>query len=216
MYEIIKENVLYVAKEMLKRGLTDGTAGNVSVIDRANDCIAITPSGLPYEQMDEEQVCVMDSTGKIIASPCKPSSEWRMHLRVFSAREDISVVLHTHSRYSIAMASTHTPLPAITVDMAAYCGPLAPVIPYRTPGSEELAALVAQELGQGRQAVLLANHGSLVVAPEAEIALEAAAALELAAMAYIRGSVVAPPVPIPEEEVDKLFCLVYGESKGVV
>jgi L-fuculose-phosphate aldolase len=216
MLEELKEKVVALGKEMLTRQLTDGTSGNISMIDRKSGAIAITPSSMPYGSMTSDQICVLDLTGKKIEGACKPSSEWQMHLRAFAARQDVSCVLHTHSRYSIALACTHTNLPAITVDMAAYCGAVAPVVPYRTPGTEELASLVAQELAKGYRAVLLANHGSLVIAPDEEIALEAAVALELAAMAFIRGYHVARPIPIPEDEVDKLLHLIYGVSTSAV
>ena len=216
MLEELKEKVVALGKEMLIRHLTDGTSGNISMIDRKSGAIVITPSSLPYGSMTNDQICVLDMTGKKIEGAYKPSSEWRMHLSAFAARQDISCILHTHSRYSIALACTHTDLPAITVDMAAYCGAVAPVIPYRTPGTIELASLVAEELAKGYRAVLLANHGSIVIGPDEGIAIEAAEALELAAMAFIRGYHVARPVPIPEDEVEKLLLLVYGDSTRAI
>lgn len=216
MLEDLKEKVVFLAKEMLARQLTDGTSGNVSIIDRESGAVVMTPSGLPYDHMTADQVCVLDSSGNKIEGSTKPSSEWQMHLAAYAARQDINCVLHTHSRYSIALACTHTDLPAITIDMAAYCGAIAPVVPYCTPGTEALACRVAQELEKGRRAVLLANHGNLIIGPDAEITLEAAVALELAAMAFIRGCSFARPVPIPENEVNKLLRLVYGESKSAI
>jgi len=216
MLEELKEKVVVLAKEMLTRQLTDGTSGNISMIDRKSGAIVITPSSMPYDSMTSDQICVLDPSGKKIEGTCKPSSEWQMHLGAFAARQDVNCVLHTHSRYSIALACTHTNLPAITVDMAAYCGSVAPVVPYRTPGTEELASVVSQELAKGYRALLLANHGSLVIGPDAEITLEAAVALELAAMAFIRGSHVAPPVPIPQDEVNKLLELIYGENTSAI
>jgi L-ribulose-5-phosphate 4-epimerase len=216
MLEELKDKVVALSKEMLARQLTDGTSGNVSMIDRTNGAFVITPSGLSYETMTRDQICVLDLEGKKIEGVFKPSSEWQMHLACYTTRQDITCVLHSHSRYLIALACTHTNLPAITVDMAAYCGAVAPLVPYRTPGTRELAVLVAQELAKGHRAVLLANHGSLVIGPDDEIVLEAAVALELAAMAYIRGYPIARPVPIPEADVKILLGLVYGESTGAI
>jgi L-ribulose-5-phosphate 4-epimerase len=216
MLEVLKEKVVVLAKEMLIRQLTDGTSGNISMIDRKTGAIVITPSSMPYNDMTSDQICVLDKTGKLIEGGFKPSSEWQMHLGAFTARKEINCVMHTHSRYLIALACTHTDLPAITVDMAAYCGAVAPVVPYRTPGTEELASLVTQELTKGYRALLLANHGSLVVGPDEVITLEAGVALELAAMAFIRGYHVAQPVPIPEGEVNKLLQLIYGESTSAI
>jgi L-fuculose-phosphate aldolase len=216
MLEELKDKVISLSKEMLVRQLTDGTSGNVSMIDRKSEAIVITPSSMPYDSMTSDQLCVLDMSGKKLEGAFKPSSEWQMHLGAYAARQDVNCVLHTHSRYSIALACTHTNLPAITVDMAAYCGSMAPVVPYRTPGTEELASLVSQELAKGHRALLLANHGSLVIGPDEDITLEAAVALELAAMAFIRGYHVARPIPIPEDEVKKLLNLIYGESTSAI
>jgi L-fuculose-phosphate aldolase len=216
MYEEIRQHTVWLAKEMLRRGLTDGTSGNVSVLDSTRQFIAITPSGEPYQTMTDAIIPVLDLDGKQVWGHLKPSSEKAMHLAAFHRCSNINTVLHTHSRYAIAMACAHTDLPAITVDMAAYCGKSAPVVPYILPGTQKLAEAIAGELAKGRRALLMANHGTLVVAPSPEIAIEAADALELAAMAYIRGCIVGKPVPIPAEDIEKLLAMIYGDNPGAV
>jgi L-fuculose-phosphate aldolase len=158
---------------------------------------------------------VIDFEGKVVWGKNKPTSEYHMHLAALKARQVIQGVIHTHSRFAIAMACVHQSLPAITVDMAAYCGKEAPVVPYLTPGTERLAAVVAEKIKEGYRAMLLANHGTLFVSPDLDLLIEGAEALELAAMAYIRGSTLDVPQPIPETEVDILLDLVYGQQKAV-
>jgi L-fuculose-phosphate aldolase len=216
VYEGIRKTVADLAVRMLEMSLTDGTSGNVSAIDRASGAVAITPSAVPYEGMTADMIPVVDLCGARLWGDRKPSSELPMHLAAYEARPDAAIVLHTHSRYAIAVACTNTDLPAITVDMAAYCGSAAKLVPYNTPGSAELARAVASMFSQGHRALLLANHGTLLVAPDAQIGIEAAEALELNAMAYVRSSVIGRPVPIPSEEVQKLLALVYGEEQRAV
>lgn len=215
MIEKTRILVASIAEEMLDRGLTDGTAGNVSILDEETQLVAVTPSGIPYRGMTADQIPVINSAGEVVWGEYKPTSEYRMHLAALKARSDITAVIHTHSRFAVALACVHQVLPAITVDMAAYCGKEAGVIPYMTPGTEELALSVADYLKKEYKALLLANHGALFVAPEPEMLLEGAEAIELAAMAFIRGSGIANPKPIPEQEIDKLIDMVYGKKKAI-
>lgn len=207
--------VTKLAQVMLNRGLTDGTSGNLSILDAESQVVAITPSGIPYQAMTADQIPVLNLSGKKVWGDYKPSSEYRMHIAAIKARPGITAVVHTHSRYAIALACIHQPLPAITVDMAAYCGAEAPVVPYRTPGSDAIASAVSDYIRQGFSAMLLANHGTLFVSQETEILIDAAEALELAAMAYIRGSIINTPRPIEKQEVEKLLAMVYGEKRAV-
>lgn len=210
-----RERLAGIAREMLARGLTDGTSGNISLLDKPSQLVAVTPSGLPYLEMTADQIPVLSLAGEVVWGECPPTTEYLMHLAALTSREDISAVIHTHSRFAIAMASAHRALPSITVDMAAYCGKEAPVIPYQTPGSKKLASSIADYVQQGYRAMLLANHGTLFVAPESGLLIDGAEALELAAMAYIRSSVIGEPQPLLEEDVDRLLDLVYGQKKAI-
>ena len=207
--------VAKIAKEMLARGLTDGTAGNVSIQDEESQLIAVTPSGISYHGMTPDQIPVINPAGEIVWGEYAPTSEYRMHLAALKARTDIIAVIHTHSRFSVALACVHQALPAITIDMAAYCGKEAAVIPYMTPGTEELALAVADFIKRGYRGMLLANHGALFVAPDPEMLIEGAESIELAAMAFIRGSGIDRPKPIPDQEIDKLLDLVYGKKRAI-
>lgn len=215
MIEKTRERLAEIAREMLVRGLTDGTSGNISILDDSTQLVAVTPSGMPYLEMTANQIPVLNLEGEVVWGDYKPTSEYLMHLAALKSRDDITAVIHTHSRFAIAMASIHHPLPSITVDMAAYCGKEAPVIPFQIPGSDELASSVTDYVQRGYRAMLLANHGTLFVAPESGFLIDGAEALELAAMAYIRGSVVGEPQPLLEMDVDRLLELVYGQMRAI-
>jgi len=215
MIEKTRKHLARIARQMLARGLTDGTSGNISLLDKSSQLVAVTPSGMPYTEMTAGQIPVLKITGEVVWGECPPTSEYRMHLAALAAREGISAVIHTHSRFAIALACIHQALPSITVDMAAYCGKEAPVIPYQTPGSDALASAVTDTIRRGNRAMLLANHGALFAAPEPDLLIDGAEALELAAMAYIRGSIVGVPQPLLEGDVNDLLDLVYGQKRAV-
>ena len=81
------------------------------------------------------------------------------------------------------LAATRTPIRLITLDHAYYVRRLAQV-PYLPSGSPELAAAVADRLAMV-DVVVLAHHGCLVVAADADLAFERVANLEAAAAATV-------------------------------
>jgi L-fuculose-phosphate aldolase len=54
--------VLDAAKDMLRRGLVEGTAGNISA-RRADGTIVITPSSVDYRDMQLDDLVLVDAGG---------------------------------------------------------------------------------------------------------------------------------------------------------
>ena len=85
-------------------------------------------------------------------------------------------IVHTHSHFATVLSCFAEDVPAVHYLMARFGG--APrVAPYATVGTSALAAAATDGL-RGRTAVLLANHGAVVVAASAEEAVAQAALLE--------------------------------------
>jgi L-fuculose-phosphate aldolase len=89
---------------MAEAGLVEGTEGNASA--RAGELIAISPSGLAYETLRPEDVCLVTPDGELVDGP-QPSVELPMHLAVLAARPDVGAVVHTHS----PRATANPPVP---------------------------------------------------------------------------------------------------------
>ena len=156
-------------------GLVVGTAGNLSVRD--GDLVAITPSGLPYQEMRPDLVAVVEyATGKQVEGPLKPASELDLHLTALRATGQMSVV-HTHSYAATTVASLEgvNALPAVHYYICMFGGSDVRVADYAIYGSPELAANVAKAL-EGRTAALMSNHGSVVTGPGAGVGLRALSA----------------------------------------
>jgi L-fuculose-phosphate aldolase len=83
---------------MLIDKLVVGSFGNISA--REGDMIAITPSGVDYEDLEPENSVVVDLGGRSIEGDLKPSSELAMHTYIYKARADIQAIVHTHSTYA--------------------------------------------------------------------------------------------------------------------
>jgi L-fuculose-phosphate aldolase len=198
------------AQRLRSDGLVVGTAGNLS--SRAGDLVAITPSGVDYDSLSPDSICVVELDGSPVDARCEPSRELPMHLAAYGAL-DTGAVVHTHSPSATALGTVVEELPAIHYLIAELGGPVR-VAPYATPGSEELAAAMVRALA-GRSAALLANHGALTVGETLEQAYSRAVTLEWLAALYLRARQLGSPSDLPADEVERLGELVrsYGADR---
>lgn len=178
-----RREVLHFCRLLQSRQLVKGTGGNVSVLNREKGLVAISPSAVPYETMRVEDVTVIDLEGRHVEGPYAASSEKLMHLGCYRARQDVGAVIHAHALYATVLACMGRDLPPFYY-LQAYTGGATKCIPYYTFGSPELAAAVAEHLGQSN-ALLLGNHGLLTVGATAEQAFGAAELTEYAAELYV-------------------------------
>ncbi len=163
----LKGEVLKTAKAGYREGLFAGTSGNLSARDPGSGLIVITPTSLPYDSMTSADLVVMDGDGRVVEGNRKPSSEWRMHLRMYKGREDVLAVFHTHSPYATSFAVLRKPIPPVLTEMIPFIGGDIPVAEFALPGSPELGASALRAL-ESRNACLLANHGVVAVGASVE------------------------------------------------
>ena len=181
-------------------GLVVGTAGNLSV--REGDLVAITPSGLPYQEMRPDLVAVVEyATGKQVEGPLKPASELDLHRTALRATGQMSVV-HTHSYAATTVASLESvsALPAVHYYICMFGGSDVRVADYAIYGSPELAANVAKAL-EGRTAALMSNHGSVVTGPDLASTYVLAQELEWVCELYLRTLAVGSPKILSDEQI---------------
>jgi len=175
------------SRQLLKRKLTRGTGGNISIINRESGLFAITPSGIEYDAMSPEQVAVLDMTGRVIEGDAKPSSEMEMHLCCYQSRSDVNAIVHTHSTYATIIACMHREIPPVHY-LIGFAGGSVPCIPYYPFGSHELAVATAEAFGAqpDQFAILLGNHGLLAVGADMSYAFNTAEEIEFVAEVYYK------------------------------
>lgn len=157
LMELERRDLVKWSREVVKRGLTKGTGGNLSIYNKDKNIVAITPSGLDFMIMREEDIVITDIDGNIIEGKLKPSSELDMHLYIYKNRKDINCIIHAHTIYATAVACMNEDLPPIHY-MIALAGNNVRCAKYATFGTEKLAENVLVAL-ENRNAALLANHG---------------------------------------------------------
>ena len=174
-----REQLVVYSARLLADGLAVGSAGNLSM--RCGDLVAITPSGIRYEEMRLADVAVITMDGAEVDASEQPSSETPMHLAVY-ARTSARAVVHTHSPEVIALSATRDELPAIHYAISGLGGPVR-VAPYVRFGSEGLATAAVGALA-GRRAAILRNHGAICHGRTLRQAYENALLLEWLAKVY--------------------------------
>jgi len=183
-------------RRMAADGLTVGTSGNVSV--RVGELIAITPSGVSYEELTPEQVCLIDLEGRPVEAGPVPSSEAPMHVALYRATGTAAIV-HTHPIYATAVSTLVEELPPIHYMIAALGGRVL-VAPYATYGTPELAAHAVAALAGG-SAVLHANHGATTIGPSLAKAYDLGVLLEWLCRLWHQARAVGEPRLLPAAEI---------------
>jgi len=208
-----RKEIVEYGKKLVTSGLTKGTGGNLSVFNRKENLIAISPSGIDYFDIKPEDVVVLDIDGNIVDGEKKPSSELDMHLIFYRNRTDIDAIIHTHTVFATTLSCLNITLPPVHY-MVALAGLDVRCARYATYGTKELAEN-AFEAMEDRYAVLLANHGLLAGAKDLANAFNITEEIEYCAELYYRTKSIGNPVILPEDEMKIMLqkFKTYGQVK---
>lgn len=170
-----RQCVVQAMRELVEKGLTQGTSGNISV--RYGAGMLITPTGIAPAKLLPEHIVEMQLDGPVAQGALTPSSEWRMHADVYHAKEDTHAIVHCHSPFATILACAHKPVPALHYMVAGAGGFGIPLADYATFGSKDLSRANLAALS-GSLACLLANHGQLATGQNLDSALQLAQLVE--------------------------------------
>jgi L-fuculose-phosphate aldolase len=178
--------------------LTPGRTGNLSVRD--GDAVAVTPTGVPYDSFDADDVPVVGLDGERLAGRMAPSSEVPMHTGIYK-HDRPGAIVHTHSPWATTMATLGRKLPPVHY-MIVSVGREVPLADYAPYGTEELAANVVGAMAAAdADAAILANHGLVVTGPGLETAVENTRHVEDLCRLYLRASAVGEPNVLTDDQL---------------
>ncbi|MCR5848289.1 MAG: class II aldolase/adducin family protein [Lachnospiraceae bacterium] len=159
-----KKAILDIGRRMYERDFVAANDGNISIRIGDNSVLS-TPTGVSKGFMNEEMLVVTDLDGNLIEGTSKPSSELKMHLRVYKENPDVRSVCHAHpvfcTAYSVVGNSLSEP---ILAEAILTLGDV-PVLPYAELGTEEVPNVIAPYINT-HYGVILANHGVVTWASE--------------------------------------------------
>jgi L-fuculose-phosphate aldolase len=199
-----RQQLVACGRDLLARGLLSQTSGNLSIrIDE--DTLFITPSAMPYDQIEPDDIVVIDSRGDVRSGSRRPSSETPLHCLVYASRPDATAIVHTHSPYATTLAVLGLPIPAVHYMIAVTKSTRIQVAAYATYGTDELARNVRDAFPAPARAVLIANHGVVTIAPTLAGAASIAESVESLAGLYYRALAVGKPQILSDEQMSEVL-----------
>ncbi|MET3839698.1 class II aldolase/adducin family protein [Bradyrhizobium sp. OAE829] len=201
-----RQSIIDACRSMNALGINQGTSGNISL--RHDAGLLITPTSVPYESMQPEQIVFMGLDGSFDAAQ-RPSSEWRFHLDILRARPEVDAVVHAHPPYSTILAIMGLEIPPIHYMIAVAGGDTIRCAPYATFGTQELSEHAVRAL-EDRLACLLEHHGMIAVGPSLSKAMWLAVEVEALARQYHGCLQIGTPRLLPKAEIKNVLGKIAG------
>jgi L-fuculose-phosphate aldolase len=199
-----RRQLVACGRDLLARGLLSQTSGNLSIrVDE--DTLCITPSAMPYDQIEPDDIVEVDARGNVRRGARQPSSETPLHCLVYASRPDAAAIVHTHSPQATTLAVLGLPIPAVHYMIAVTRTTLIRVAPYATYGTDELARNVRDAFPAPARAVLIANHGVITTAPTLAEAASIAESVETLAGLYYRALALGKPRILTDEQMAEVL-----------
>ncbi len=211
-YAQAADAVAAAAQRLAVEGLLVGTAGNVSMRVPGTDDVVVTRSGVTLAACGADDVVPVSLAGELLSGTDAPTSELDLHLGVYVDAPSAGAVVHTHAPFSTAVACVLDELPVLHYQQLLLGGAVR-VAPYATFGTLELAGNVRTAL-VGRQAALMANHGSVALGPTLDAAVEHALLLEWLATLYHRASALGTPRALTDQEQEDVVLAALSRHYG--
>lgn len=181
------EELRQIGIEAVTSGLVVASGGNLSARMPGATDFVITNSGTWLNRLSPNDFTVMDTEGDIVETTHKPSSEWKLHQRIYRDHPEVNCVIHLHPQQSVLLDALGIPIRFFTLDDALYVKSIGHV-DYYPNGSDELADFASAQVAE-HNCVVLAHHGCSVVADTTEMAYRRALLMELAADNTYRATV---------------------------
>jgi ribulose-5-phosphate 4-epimerase/fuculose-1-phosphate aldolase len=200
--EVLKQVVAAAYASLGEVGIVLGAEGNASVADRSSGIALVTGTGLHAREATPDGIAEVGLADGAHRSGPAPTSELPSHLALLRAGH--GAVIHTHAPHATAVGLVLDEVPLVMAEQAARAGGAVPVLPYVTPGSEDMALSLQAALRGPVRAVVLRNHGLFTVGPDVISALAATVATEEAARVYLLARGIGEPATVPGHAVATL------------
>jgi L-fuculose-phosphate aldolase len=188
----LRDQLAHVGYDVVQAGLVCGSGGNLSARIPDEDACWVTAAGTWLDRLSRNTfatVRVSDGSaatgGASPSSRVEPTSEIALHLALYRARPDVNAVIHLHPQTALLLDALGEHIRIVTTDHAFYLRRVS-TVPFRLPGSSEVAALTAAMAADGTDCLVLSQHGCVVMADSVELAHKRARNLEEAAMLTYR------------------------------
>jgi L-fuculose-phosphate aldolase len=208
----LRRQIVAACHFLSDRRLVAARDGNVSVRVSSKTGglrFVITPSGFALRSVRPVDLVTVDADGRVARGRRPPSSEWRLHARLYEASESIGAVVHAHPETATAFAVAGRALDMpVLPEVAGIYGGIA-LLPYATPSTDAVGQLAAGAARDGFSLMLLQNHGAATVAADVVEAAYRMEKIEQAARIFHAAESLGGAIPLPEGETERIRKL-YG------
>jgi len=202
--QTLREQVAWACRILAAEGYADLTLGHVSARSPEGE-IWIKRKGVALDEVEPDDIVALDDTDALL------HLETVLHTGVYRVRPDVGAVVHGHPPYATALGATRAELSVITHDGILFADGVARFDDPDLIVDDEQGDRVAAALGS-RRAVLMNNHGVLVVGKDVPWAVLTAATLERAAHLQSIASALGELRPIGDELAQQLLPIKYRDE----
>lgn len=199
---------------MFFREMVASNDGNISV-KLSDGTFLCTPSGYSKGYMTPDMMCHIDSEGAVLEdNGYKPSSEMKMHLKVYELCPDANAVVHAHPIYATTYACLRKKPDVRVMAEAVVSLKDIPVCDYATPSTNEVPDSIIPYISE-YEAVLLANHGALTRGKNLLSAYNTMESVEFVCQINYTASALGGASLLTDRDVDKLMTVrrkVWGKA----
>jgi L-fuculose-phosphate aldolase len=207
-----RQQIIDAVRAFTSHGLGVGTSGNLSA--RSDKGFIVTPTGVPYDDLQPESLVEMNDSGEVIGGDLQPSSEWRFHKDIYVNRKEAGAIVHVHSPFATAIACNRREIPAFHYMVAIAGGDSIRCADYATFGTAELSEHVVKAI-EDRKACLLANHGQIAFDKDISSSFKMAEEVEELSKQYYHSLQMGEPVILEKDEMQTVLekFKTYGKQK---
>lgn len=199
MYEQEKSMIMRACLRMKEYRLISLTGGNISMkID--DDTFVVTPSGMLYEDMGIDDLCVIDHEGKLKEGHRKPTSDAAALIYIYDHMPSVKATIHTHQPYATAIGMNNESLPACMVTLIDANHARINVAPWTKSQDIGMGKLAVEYAGDANT-VIMKHHGVICFGEDLEEALYAAVYLEEAAKTYCMARIMGAVPELSEQQI---------------
>lgn len=199
---LLKEEICNIGHKIYINGFVAANDGNISV--KVSDNVFLTtPTGISKGDLTPEMIVKVNPYGEVLEGTYAPSSEIRVHLKVYEERPDVGSVIHAHPPFATAYAVAGIPLDKCILPETIYLLGSVPIAKYCIPGSQELADGLVKFL-HNHDTILLENHGSITLGADLTGAYFKLESLEFYAKITLLTKLIGNQKELSKYEIQKL------------
>lgn len=200
----IRQAMCDIGRRIQNNGYVAANDGNITVKLSDSEFLT-TATGVSKGYMTPDMIVKVNAKGEAVEeNQWKPSSEVKVHLKVYEHRPDVRSVVHTHPPFCTLFAILGEPLDLYMLPETVINVGCVPIVPYALPSSMELADSLIPYL-QDYDAYLLENHGLVTVGPDLTTAYFKTETVEYFGAAAYRLKLLGAHRELSRERIDALL-----------